>query len=135
MGDRCYMTIVIHKDHAERFLEAAEVPLYRPDWEDQDGDFMVFGFDGVNYALGIGGGSFGELPKGFPLYGWHTAGGCYGEGVFATDGVKIAACDSVHGCPAICVPDPESDDPNCNVDDLAEIHLYYDLMRSVTKET
>ena len=126
MGDRCYMEIEIHKSIAEDFLSAAEESLYTPDEVSERGDYMVYGFGEVNYALGIGRGCFGDLPKGFPLTGSHGSGGGYGEGLFATGGKDIAYCCAVDEVPVIkvsamggiLIPDQSG---------ISDVQLYYDL--------
>ena len=101
MGDRCYMEIVCRREDVPLFEQVGFLlrggcsfrdGRLQCDYADEAGSAVVhLSQDEANYACQVGSGSagFGLLPKGVPFYGTHSAGGDYGDGVFATLGRSL----------------------------------------------
>jgi len=134
MGDRCYIEITVHESDAERFEEFISDANYfgKPDEQQESDEGIVFSWYEVNYAGGIGcdNDGFGELPKDIPLYGNHTAGGCYPEGVFVSDGKgSIILCDSISCVPVARIHADESDLDTG--EQIKKARAYHDLVAQV----
>ena len=115
MGDRYYMEIVCRREDAPLFEPVGFLlrggcslrdGRLQEDYADEVGSAVVHLFqDEANYACQVGSGSdgFGLLPKGVPFYGTHSAGGDYGDGVFATEGRVLHYAQALQnsGAPAV----------------------------------
>jgi hypothetical protein len=130
MGDRCYMQINCRASDADN-EELKE--LFPERWEpDTDGEVQLWDSE-ANYAYGVAGGDFGDLPQGIPFYGHHSEGGDYSPGVFATDGNTIAYALGSDGNYSIRF-DVQTGEPNQQ--DLAEVKnfiIFYNKVREMIR--
>mgnify|MGYP003634353933 CR=1 FL=1 len=102
MGDRCYMTIYVHKDDLAKFCpligESAD------DWPARDGmPFAEITVEEASYALGS------EITEALDaklrFHALNTAGDNYGHGATVCDGKKFAeVCTDPEGNPTVTVP-------------------------------
>lgn len=103
MGDRCWLSLTMRQSDLKAFRKF--VPWDEDEWwndrEDNDDGSVELTVEEANYAWTE------ELTKAaeegrLPFYGQHGSGGCYGGGVFASDGEVFAEKEASHdGLPTV----------------------------------
>ena len=123
MGDRCWMQITCHKSYVPIF----QANNYCINEENEIDEYLT---DLVCYERNYA--DTESLPRGFPYYGCHLSGGCYGPGIFVHDGNEFIYMNSDHdnAYPVIGV---DSNGKLCQAE-LRFAKRYWKLLAKVKKE-
>jgi len=89
MGDRCYMEVTCRREDVARFEELG-FSIQKWDNPQPEAPVVTMVDEEANYA------HYGEMPTNVPYFGHNTAGGEYGDAVFACDGRRYAEVESGH---------------------------------------
>ncbi|MEN6550112.1 MAG: hypothetical protein ABFE07_29055 [Armatimonadia bacterium] len=113
MGDRCYMKLTCEKVHAPLF-EALGFEVEADHHEHPGLVEMVD--EQANYA------HWSEMPENVPYFGFHTAGGEYGDTAFVCDGKELCYVDTNHQSDVMVRVDEQSG--RVSKADLAGVRRY-----------
>lgn len=112
MGDRCYLTVEVHKDDRDKLVEFLEEPNVEEDAGDEWPHLLRMDWEEVNY------GGSGDLERaanaGARFVARNDPGGSYGAGITVAHGGQIEACDACDNGPVCSVlmatgePEPDS---------------------------
>ena len=115
MGDRCFMTVTVRKEHADKFFKA--IPRSWADSVEEDELTVTAEFQQANYGHGI------ELnhaaDAGCEFYGHHDAGSSYEGAEFYSDGSEPVQYiyRGVDGCGVVV----DGDTPQQRLENLRKI--------------